>query len=200
MFLISQSSFPQTIYITTLFLIHSLWASYWLNRSQHTHYFAFSGIILGVAIGLAIAILLLILIVLYCCERYRHSKRFRKLLRRFGGPTAEDDPFDDLDYTKKDGWGDRLGKCRAAVSVVSILFIVPDSVQTETLKLNFWLHQGCNMMVTTFRMKFSFWANTWQHIVQGHKLSSPALMSRWSSGRGWNKDVVLTVITGPPRY
>ena len=162
MFLISQSSFPQTIYITTLFLIHSLRASYWLNRSQHRHYFALSGIILGVAIGLAIAILLLILIVLYCCERYRHSKRFRKLLRRFGGPTAEDDPFDDLDYTKKDGWGDRLGKCRAAVSAVSFCLLVPESD---------WLPWICGCIragiwwLQRIEFCFSFSSNTDDHNI-----------------------------------
>jgi len=66
--------------------------------------------ILGVAIGLAIAILIMIIIVLYCCERYRHSKRFRRILKMLGAPTAEDDPFDDLDYGRRDGWDDTVNE------------------------------------------------------------------------------------------
>lgn len=70
----------------------------------------FIEVILGVAIGLAIAILIVILVILYCCERYRNHKKFRRILRMLGGPTAEDDPFDDLDYGKKDGWDGGLSK------------------------------------------------------------------------------------------
>lgn len=62
--------------------------------------------ILGVAIGLALAVLLVLLIVLYCCEKYRHSKRFGKLLRRLGAPQAEDNAFDELDYGRKEAWRD----------------------------------------------------------------------------------------------
>lgn len=62
--------------------------------------------ILGVAIGMSIAILIVILVILYCCERYRHHKKFRRVLRMLGAPTAEDDPFDELDYSRKDGWDD----------------------------------------------------------------------------------------------
>ena len=65
-----------------------------------------TGIILAVAIGFAVAILVMILIILYCCERYRHNKKFRKLLKKLGGLTAEGDPLDEVDFARKDGWDD----------------------------------------------------------------------------------------------
>ncbi|XP_067947753.1 uncharacterized protein [Watersipora subatra] len=64
-------------------------------------------IILGVAIGLAIAILIVLLVVLYCCESYRHHKKFGKLLRMLGAPQAQNDGFDDFeDYATNDAWKD----------------------------------------------------------------------------------------------
>ena len=66
-------------------------------------------VILGVAISLSLIILLMLLVVLYCCEKYRHNKRFRRLLSMLGAPQVESDTFDELDFGKE-SWKKKTSK------------------------------------------------------------------------------------------
>ena len=61
-------------------------------------------IILALALGLSIAILIVVLLVLFCCERYRRSKKLAKLLKMLGAPQAQE--YDDDDYSKTETWTD----------------------------------------------------------------------------------------------
>ena len=64
----------------------------------------FLGVVPAVVIVLSAAILLVILILLYYCEKYRKVKKLSKLLRMLGSPKAEEVPFNELDYAKKESW------------------------------------------------------------------------------------------------
>ena len=71
-------------------------------------------------IGLAAVILIVVLIILYCCERYRHHKKFSKLLAMLGAPQAQDDGFDDIaDYATTEAWKDEANTSECATKNAS---------------------------------------------------------------------------------
>ena len=52
-----------------------------------------TGIILAVVIGFSLGILIVIMILLYTCSRYRHKRKFRRLLSFFGHPAPDDEEW-----------------------------------------------------------------------------------------------------------